>query len=200
MPLAERLPRGGWSRPWPRRRIVGEMTAAAFHPSCDRGHAASHPAGAVDHPRWDLGRLDHRLEASPSLTGRVVNVALPTLGASLHGTPADLQWTVNGYLLPLSALLLLGGAAGDNFGRRRLLMMGVVLFAIASVGCALASSFAMLVAMRALQGVGAAMLMPNSLALLGASLHRAGARAGHRHLGGGRRRRQRDRAAASAAG
>ena len=76
---------------------------------------------------------------------------------------------INAYLLPLSALLLLGGAAGDRYGRVRLLVGGTVLFAAASVACALAPSLPLLLAGRALQGIGAAMLMPNSLAILGAS-------------------------------
>ncbi|HEY0802903.1 MAG TPA: MFS transporter, partial [Steroidobacteraceae bacterium] len=76
-------------------------------------------------------------------------------------------WVVNSYLLPLSALLLLGGAAGDHFGRRRLLIAGTALFALASLGCALSPGLPTLLACRLLQGVGAAMLMPNSLAILG---------------------------------
>jgi len=97
----------------------------------------------------------------------VVNVALPAIGRSFDAHAADLQWTVNAYLLPLSALLLLGGAAGDHFGRRRLLIGGIALFTLASVGCALAPSLAILLPARAFQGIGAAMLMPNSLAILG---------------------------------
>ena len=99
--------------------------------------------------------------------GSVVNVGLPAIGRSLHAGSADLQWMVNAYLLPLSALLLLGGAAGDRYGRRRLLIAGTAVFALASVGCALAPSLFVLLASRFAQGVGAAMLMPNSLALLG---------------------------------
>ena len=101
--------------------------------------------------------------------GSVVNVALPTLGRNLHADAGALQWVVNAYLLPLSALLLLGGAAGDRFGRRRLLIAGTALFATASLACALAPSLAALLAARLLQGVGAALLMPNSLAILGAT-------------------------------
>ena len=99
--------------------------------------------------------------------GSVVNVALPAIGRSYGATAAELQWTVNAYLLPLSALLLLGGAAGDHYGRRRLLIAGTLLFTAASLGCALAPSLPLLLAARAIQGVGAAMLMPNSLAILG---------------------------------
>jgi EmrB/QacA subfamily drug resistance transporter len=99
--------------------------------------------------------------------GSVVNVALPTIAQSLDADAAALQWVVNSYLLPLSALLLLGGAAGDHFGRRRLLMAGTTVFALASLGCALAPGLPALLAARLVQGIGAAMLMPNSLAILG---------------------------------
>jgi EmrB/QacA subfamily drug resistance transporter len=99
--------------------------------------------------------------------GSVVNVALPAIGRALSAGAGDLQWTVNAYLLPLSAMLLLGGAAGDRFGRRRLLLWGTILFAVASLVCALASNLGLLLAARFLQGVGSAMLMPNSLAILG---------------------------------
>jgi MFS family permease len=76
---------------------------------------------------------------------------------------------VNAYLLPLSALLLISGAAGDHFGRRRLLIGGIAIFTLASVTCAMAPSLAILLPARALQGIGAAMLMPNSLAILGSA-------------------------------
>jgi EmrB/QacA subfamily drug resistance transporter len=96
-----------------------------------------------------------------------VNVALPAIGRALSADAGALQWTVNAYLLPLSAMLLLGGAAGDRFGRRRLLLWGTILFAVASLVCALAPNLPLLLAARFLQGVGSAMLMPNSLAILG---------------------------------
>lgn len=80
-----------------------------------------------------------------------------------------MQWVVNAYLLPLSALLLLGGALGDHFGRRRLLVIGTTLFGISSLVCALAPSLPLLLAARAVQGLGAALLLPNSLALLNAA-------------------------------
>ena len=101
--------------------------------------------------------------------GSVVNVGLPAIGHSLAAGAGGLQWVVDAYLLPLSALLLLGGAAGDKFGRRRLLIGGIGVFALASLGCALAPNLASLLAARLLQGVAAAFLMPNSLALLGAT-------------------------------
>ncbi len=99
----------------------------------------------------------------------VVNVGLPAIGHDLRANAGALQWVVNAYLLPLSALLLLGGAAGDRYGRRRLLMAGTVLFAAASLVCSLAPNLALLLAGRMLQGAGAALLLPNSLALLGAN-------------------------------
>ena len=101
--------------------------------------------------------------------GSVVNVGLPAIGQSLKADPEGLQWVINAYLLPLSALLLLGGAAGDRFGRRRVLVFGVVLFGVSSALCAAAPSLAWLLAARALQGTGAALLLPSSLAILGNS-------------------------------
>jgi EmrB/QacA subfamily drug resistance transporter len=103
------------------------------------------------------------------IDGSVVNVGLSAIGRDFHSSAGGLQWVVNAYLLPLGALLLLGGAAGDRFGRRRLLIGGTSLFAVASVMCALAPSLAWLLAGRGLQGIGSALLMPSSLAILGAS-------------------------------
>ena len=96
----------------------------------------------------------------------VVNVALPTLGRELHAGMAGLQWTVDAYLLTLSALLLVGGSLGDTFGRRRVFVLGLVWFAVASAACGLASSTGALIAARAVQGAGAALLVPGSLAVL----------------------------------
>lgn len=101
--------------------------------------------------------------------GSVVNVGLPAIGHSLKGGAEGLQWVINAYLLPLSALLLLGGAAGDRFGRRRMLVVGVALFGVSSALCAAAPNLAWLLAARALQGTGAALLLPSSLAILGNS-------------------------------
>jgi EmrB/QacA subfamily drug resistance transporter len=97
----------------------------------------------------------------------VVNVGLPAIGRDLHATAAELQWVINAYLLPLSALLLLGGALGDRYGQRRLLMTGITLFAAGSAGCAAAPGLAWLIAARGVQGLAAAMVLPNSLAILG---------------------------------
>ena len=101
------------------------------------------------------------------IDGSVVNVGLPAIGVSLSADAGDLQWVVNAYLLPLSALLLLGGAAGDRYGRRRLLIMGTGLFALASLACTASPSLRWLLVARFVQGISAAMVMPNSLAILG---------------------------------
>ncbi|HKP34924.1 MAG TPA: MFS transporter [Sphingomicrobium sp.] len=119
-------------------------------------------------PRWTL--LACVLASSLSFVeGSVLSVALPAIRASYGAGAAQVQWVVNAYLLPLSALLLLGGALGDHFGRRRLLVIGTAIFAITSLVCALAPSLPILLAARAAQGIGAALLLPNSLALLNAA-------------------------------
>jgi EmrB/QacA subfamily drug resistance transporter len=103
------------------------------------------------------------------LDGTVVNVALPHIGADLHADLAGLQWTVNAYTLVLASLVLLGGALGDRYGRRRVFLVGVTWFTVASVLCGLSPGVGLLVGARALQGVGAALLTPSSLALLQSS-------------------------------
>ena len=107
------------------------------------------------------------------LDGTVVNVALPALGRDLGADFGGLQWTVNGYLLSLAALILLGGSLGDRFGRRRLFVVGTIWFGVASLLCGLAPDIGTLVAARVLQGIGGALLTPGSLALLQASFVRA---------------------------
>lgn len=99
----------------------------------------------------------------------VVNVALPTLQSTFHATSSSIQWVVQAYALFGAALLLLGGAVGDRYGRRRAFMWGVALFAIASMGCAAAQSLGQLIAARAVQGIGAALLIPQGLSILSAS-------------------------------
>jgi EmrB/QacA subfamily drug resistance transporter len=100
------------------------------------------------------------------LDGSVVNVALPTIGDDLDASLAQLQWITNGYLLTLASLILLGGSLGDRFGRRRVFVLGTVLFAGASLLCGLAPSAEVLIAARLLQGVGGALLTPGSLAMI----------------------------------
>ncbi|WP_061293764.1 MFS transporter [Herbidospora cretacea] len=103
------------------------------------------------------------------LDGTVVNVALPDLGRQLDADIEGLQWTINAYTLTLAGLILLGGSLGDRFGRRKVFMIGVVWFAIASALCGLAPSMETLIAARALQGVGGALLTPGSLAIIQAT-------------------------------
>jgi EmrB/QacA subfamily drug resistance transporter len=103
------------------------------------------------------------------LDATVVNVALPTIGKDLNASVAGLQWIVNGYTLTLASLILIGGSLGDRFGRRRVFLIGIVWFAAASLLCGLAPSGETLVAARALQGVGGALLTPGSLAIIQAS-------------------------------
>jgi EmrB/QacA subfamily drug resistance transporter len=123
---------------------------------------------AHGHPQWTL--VTCVLASSLSFVeGSVLSVALPAIRESYGAAAAEVQWVVNAYLLPLSALLLLGGALGDHYGRRRLLIIGTGIFAITSLLCALAPSLPVLLAARAFQGVGAALLLPNSLALLNAA-------------------------------
>ncbi|AUG81451.1 MFS transporter [Kitasatospora sp. MMS16-BH015] len=105
------------------------------------------------------------------LDGTVVNVALPRIGTDLGASIAALQWTVNAYLLTLAGLILLGGSLGDRFGRRRIYLIGVAWFALASALCAVAPNVGVLIGARALQGIGGALLTPGSLAMLQATFH-----------------------------
>lgn len=107
------------------------------------------------------------------LEATVVNVALPALEESLGASLAGLQWTVNAFTLTLSALILLGGGLGDRFGRRRIYLIGIVWFAAASLLCGLAPNLEWLIGARALQGVGGALVVPGSLALIQDTFHPA---------------------------
>ncbi|MDH6169094.1 EmrB/QacA subfamily drug resistance transporter [Variovorax boronicumulans] len=103
------------------------------------------------------------------IDGTVVNVALPAIQADLHATAFQAQWVVESYALLLAALLLVGGALGDHFGRRRIFAIGVAIFAVSSVACGLAANVQQLIAARAVQGIGGALLVPGSLALISAA-------------------------------
>ncbi|MGZ3616304.1 MAG: MFS transporter [Ktedonobacteraceae bacterium] len=103
------------------------------------------------------------------IDGTVVNVALPVLQTELRATATQVQWVVEAYSLFLAALILVGGSLGDHFGRRRIYALGIVLFTLASVGCGLAPSVTVLIVARAFQGVGGALLVPGSLAIISAS-------------------------------
>ncbi|MFE9356318.1 MFS transporter [Streptomyces olivaceoviridis] len=120
--------------------------------------------------RWTL--LATVLGSTVVLVGStVINVALPRIGDDFDADLAVLQWTVNAYMLTLAGLILLGGSLGDRFGRRRIFVLGLVWFAVASLLCGLAPDTTTLIAARALQGVGGALLTPGSLAIIEASFH-----------------------------
>ncbi|MEU8825948.1 MFS transporter [Streptomyces sp. NPDC048636] len=145
-----------------RGAAVGGGPPGAEGPSLVR---LSEPAG-----RWVV--LTTVLGSAMALIdSTVVNVALPRIGLDLNADLAVLQWTVNAYMLTLAGLILLGGALGDRFGRRRVFVVGVVWFALASLLCGLAPSAGVLIAARALQGIGGALLTPGSLALIQSVIH-----------------------------
>jgi EmrB/QacA subfamily drug resistance transporter len=139
---------------------------------CDAGVVQGSPPSPhapASAERWVL--LASILGSSMSfIDGTVVNLALPALQSTLHATAADVQWVVESYTLTLAALLLLGGALGDQAGRRRTFVVGIALFAIASGACGFAPDIEWLIAARAVQGVGAALLVPGSLALISATI------------------------------
>src|SRR3979409_1887354 len=107
------------------------------------------------------------------IDGTVVNVALPFLQKDLNATVIGVQWVVEAYSLFLAALLLVGGSLGDHYGRRRIFLIGVALFALASVGCGVAMDIRQLIAARAIQGLGAAVLVPGSLAIISSTFSEA---------------------------
>src|SRR5947208_4347348 len=103
------------------------------------------------------------------LDGTVVNVALPKIGEDLDASTSALQWILNGYLLTLASLILLGGSLGDRYGRRRIFVIGVAVFTVASLLCAIAPTAELLIFARLLQGIGGALLTPGSLAMIESS-------------------------------
>jgi EmrB/QacA subfamily drug resistance transporter len=120
------------------------------------------------HPPWILAATI--LASSMAfIDGTVVNVALPSLQQSLNATAIGVQWVVEAYALFLSALLLVGGSLGDRFGRKRVFLIGVSLFAISSAWCGVAPGIGQLIAARAVQGIGGALLIPGSLAIISAA-------------------------------
>src|SRR5690348_9473633 len=104
-----------------------------------------------------------------ALDATVVNIALPTIGREFHTGIAALQWVMTGYTLTLAAFLLIGGSLGDHFGRKKIFLIGIVWFALASAACGFAPNALFLILTRLIQGVGAALLTPGSLAILEAS-------------------------------
>jgi EmrB/QacA subfamily drug resistance transporter len=142
-----------------------------FKPDHDSIDQMDHPANtSADgaQTRWILPATI--LGSSLSfIDSSVVNVALPAMQRDLHASLATMQWVVNGYMLMLASLILPGGSAGDRFGRRRVFLIGLCAFVIASLACALAPGTAWLIAARLVQGVAAALLVPASLAIVGAA-------------------------------
>jgi len=138
---------------------------------CDEGVILSGESAvpcAKSQERWILAATI--LASSMAfIDGTVVNVALPSLQKSLNASAIGVQWVVEAYSLFLSALLLVGGSLGDRYGRRLIFLIGVALFALASVCCGMAASINQLVAARAIQGIGGALLVPGSLAIISAS-------------------------------
>ena len=139
-----------------------------MRPPCDeaviRSVSAAAPCGPEARP-WVLAATI--LASSMAfIDSTVVNVALPALQASFHVSVVGVQWVVESYGLFLGALILVGGSLGDLFGRRRIFVIGVAIFALASVGCGLASNILQLLVARSIQGVGAAFLVPGSLAII----------------------------------
>src|SRR5437867_11958315 len=138
---------------------------------CDESVIRSLPAAAPCSKRagrWVLAATT--LASSMAfIDGTVVNVALPALQANLNATIVDVQWVIEAYSLLLAALLLVGGSLGDHYGRRRIFLIGTALFALASAWCGLAPNTAQLISARAAQGLGAALLVPGSLAIISSS-------------------------------
>jgi EmrB/QacA subfamily drug resistance transporter len=147
------------------------MSTTAIQSPCDEGVIRAHhaaPAADAHAAGWAL--VAAILGSTMAFVdGSVVNVVLPLLQRALRADVSGVQWVVESYALLLSALLLAGGSLGDRYGRRRVFGAGVALFAIASAGCGAAPSLAWLVAARAVQGVGGALLVPGSLALISAA-------------------------------
>ena len=151
------------------------MTTMIARPPCDAGAILGGSAGALcsrGTGRWVLAAT---ILASSMvfIDSSAVNVALPVLQQSLDASAIEVQWVVEIYMLLLAALILVGGALGDRLGRRRVFVWGVCIFALASVWCGLASNPAQLIAARAVQGVGGALLVPGSLAIISASFDEA---------------------------
>ena len=144
---------------------------AMLRQPCDEAAIAVTPWVAACSPNVERWVLVATIVGSSMafIDGTVVNVALPVLQNDLHASVADVQWVVEAYTLFLAALLLPGGSLGDRFGRRRVYSLGIAIFGLASVWCGLASSIGMLIAARAVQGIGGALLVPGSLSIIGAS-------------------------------
>src|SRR5262249_43782776 len=153
-----------------RARVVEPMGVASIQP-CDVGFINSRSGVAPGEPNVRAWILAATILGSSMafIDGTVVNVALPALQGSLNASVLDAQWIVESYALLLAALLLVGGSLGDRYGRRAVFAIGVVIFALASSACGLSQNVTQLILARAFQGVGGALLVPGSLAIIGAS-------------------------------
>jgi EmrB/QacA subfamily drug resistance transporter len=144
----------------------------AHRPPCDNGLIrGTQPVADGLSPSRKRAILAATILASSMgfIDGSVITVALPAIQHALRAETAGAQWIVNGYMLFLGAFVLVGGALGDRLGRRRIFLIGILLFTLASIGCGVAPSVGVLIGARALQGLGAALLTPTSLAIIGAS-------------------------------
>ena len=138
---------------------------------CDEGVLRSQPVHAPSAPHVGLWILVATILGSSMafIDGSVVNVALPVLQRDLNATSSDVQWVVEVYSLFLSTLILVGGTLGDHVGRRRIYALGVLVFSLASLWCGLSPTITQLIIARAVQGIGGALLVPGSLAIISAS-------------------------------
>lgn len=152
-------------------RVAGLLTAmSVIKPPCDEAVILASPDNASSQANGGWIIAATILGSSMAfIDGTVVNVALPALQSALGATIAEVQWVVEAYALLLAALLLTGGALGDLYGRRKMFAIGVAIFSIASVWCGLAPNIRQLIIARGLQGAGGALLVPGSLALIGAN-------------------------------
>ncbi|HJT08792.1 MAG TPA: MFS transporter, partial [Stellaceae bacterium] len=146
------------------------MSPSAAGPCDDTAIAWARPAQPCD-PRARAWILAAAIlgSAMAFIDGTAVNVALPTMERSLATSLPAMQWVVNAYTLFLGSGLLIGGAAGDRFGRRRVFIIGIAIFVGASIACGLAPGVVPLILARAVQGLGGALLVPSTLAIIGAS-------------------------------
>ena len=144
---------------------------ASMRTPCDEAVMRSAGAGVPCEPEARTWILAATILGSSMafIDSTVVNVALPAIQASFHATVVDVQWVVESYGLFLAALILVGGSLGDLFGRRLMFVVGVAIFAVASAGCGVASNIHQLIIARSIQGVGAALLVPGSLAIISTS-------------------------------
>ena len=138
---------------------------------CDEGVLRSQPVHTPSTPHVGIWILVATILGSSMafIDGSVVNIALPVLQRDLNATSADVQWVVEVYSLFLSTLILVGGALGDHVGRRRIYALGVLIFSLSSIWCGLSPTITQLIIARAVQGIGGALLVPGSLAIISAS-------------------------------